>query len=235
MLILALAAAALSVRAEDANTVPATGASATAPATGSTSMDSLKPAMDQSLWRFGLTIPLWAPQINGNVTVAGRQQNVNISYNTLRQHLDSVFALAVGAGYGKYSVYGDVGYMKFSYSRSSVGPDGRVHVNSWAGLKFLYSDAAVGYQLIKTESDHPFILEGTAGVRYWYVSSPVSFSDGLGNTLFAGSKTWNLVNPVLGCAAASISPRNSTWISRATEADSTSPTTPTGPGRQWEL
>lgn len=195
---LLLAAAPLSVHAADATSAPAADASATAPAMDASSPDALQPAMSEDQWQFGLTVPLWAPQIDGNVTLAGRRENVNVSYNTLKDHLDAVFAVAVGARYGKYDFFGDVGYMKFSVSQSHVGPDGHVHVNSWAGLKFLYSDAGGGYQLIKTESQHPFILEGTAGVRYWYASSPVTFSDALGNTLFAGSKTWNVVDPVLG-------------------------------------
>jgi hypothetical protein len=195
----ALGIVTLPVRADDLTNAPASDATVTtAPSTAASSIDSLKPAMDEDAWRFGLTVPLWAPQIDGNVTVRGHQENVNVNFNTLRQHLDAVFSTALEAHKGKFSIYGDVGYMKFSVSKSSVGPDGISHVNSWAGLKFLYSDLAGGYQLIKTESDHPFILEGTVGVRYWYVSSPVTFSDNLGNTLFAGSKTWNLADPVLG-------------------------------------
>jgi hypothetical protein len=188
----------ISLQADDVTNAPAADASMTAPASSSAAMDTLKPAMSDDDWRFGLTVPLWAPGIDGNVTVAGRQQNVNVNFGTLKDHLDTVFSTALEAHKGKYSIYGDVGYMKFSISSSHVGPDGHVHVNSWAGLKFLYSDLAGGYQLIKTVSDHPFLLEGTVGVRYWYASIPVTFSDDLGNTLFAGSKTWNLVDPVLG-------------------------------------
>jgi hypothetical protein len=190
----AVGMATLSLRADDATNAPAANTSAMAPATGSASADLLKPAMDEDAWRFGLAVPLWAPQIDGNVTVRGHQENVNVNFDTLRQHLDTVFAMAVEAHKDKFSIYGDVGYMKFSASQS--GPDG--HVTSSASLKFLYSDLAAGYQLIKTESEHPFILEGTAGVRYWYASSPVTFSDAAGNTLFAGSKTWDIVDPVLG-------------------------------------
>jgi hypothetical protein len=188
----------LSLRADDATNAPAANTSAMAPATAASSADLLKPAMDENAWRFGLAVPLWAPQIDGNITVRGHQENVNVNFDTLRQHLDTVFSTAVEAHKGKFSIYGDVGYMKFSVSQSSVGPDGHSHVNSWAGLKFLDSDLVGGYQLIKTESEHPFLLEGTAGVRYWYASTPVTFSDALGNTLFAGSKTWNLVDPVIG-------------------------------------
>jgi hypothetical protein len=194
----ACAIATFSVRADDATNAPAADAMVAAPAAGSSAADSLKPAMSDDDWHFGITVPLWAPQIDGTVTVRGHQQNVNVNFDTLRQHLDAVFSTALEAHKGKFSIYGDVGYMKFSISSSHVGPDGHAHVNSWAGLKFLYSDLAGGYQLIKTGSETPFILEGTVGVRYWYASMPVTFSDNLGNQLFAGSQTWNLVDPVLG-------------------------------------
>jgi len=194
----AVGMATLSLRADDATNAPAAAASMTTTTMAPSDTDELKPAMSDDDWRFGLTIPIWAPQIDGNVTIAGHQETVNISYNTLKDHLDSVFAADVEAHKGKYSIYGDVGYMKFSVSSSHVGPDGHSHVNSWAGLKFLYSDLAGGYQLIKTESETPFLLEGTVGLRYWYASMPITINDNLGNQLFAGSKTWNLYDPVLG-------------------------------------
>src|SRR5580693_114429 len=161
---LTLAAVTFSVRADDTNTVPSAAASATAPAmapeAGSSSTDSLKPEMNEDEWQFGLNVPLWAPKIDGNATVRGHQENVSVSFNNLRQHLDASFAMGLSARYGKFDFYGNVGYMKFSVSKSF--PDG--HINSWVGLKFLVANAAAGYQLIKTESDHPFFLEGTAGV-----------------------------------------------------------------------
>ncbi len=181
----------LSLRADDATNAPAADNSTMM---GSATADSLQPAMSDDDWKFGITAPLWFPQIDGNATVRGHRENVNITYQTLRDHLDTVFALALEAHKGKFSIYGDVGYMKFSVD--GTGPDG--HINSWVGLKFLYSDLAGGYQLIKTDSDHPFILEGTVGARYWYSSSPLTISDEHGNTLFAGSKTWDWVDPVLG-------------------------------------
>ena len=145
-------------------------------------------------WRFGLTAPLWFPQINGDATVRGNQRNVNITYSTLREHLDTVFALALEAHKDKFSIYGDVGYMKFSAGAN--GPKGVV--NSSLGLKFLYSDLVGGYQLVHTGTDRPFILEGTLGVRYWYASLPLTVSDPFGNTVQAYANTWNIVDPVLG-------------------------------------
>jgi hypothetical protein len=193
IMLVTLAAATISVRADDTNTVPATGA----PATNSAAMDSLQPATDADAWKFGATIPLWAPAIGGNVTVDGHKQDVNVNFSQLREHLDASFSLALDARKGKYDIYGDVGYMKFSADQKF--PDG--HVKATVGLKFLVADAGLGYTLVQTESEHPFILEGTAGVRYWYASLPVTFKADGGTVLFSGSRTWDIVDPVIGLRA----------------------------------
>jgi hypothetical protein len=179
---LTLFAAAISVHAAD-------GAAA-----GSTAMTSPS-SLDPDAWQFGIAIPLWAPAIGGNVTVRGHKADVNVNFSELKSHLDASFSLAVAARKGKFDLYGDVGYMRFSANQKF--PDG--HVKATVGLKFLVSDAGVGYTFIKTESEHPFILGGTAGVRYWYASMPVTFKeDNTGTNLFSGSKTWNIVDPVIG-------------------------------------
>jgi hypothetical protein len=66
-------------------------------------------------------------------------------------------------------------------------------------LKFFVADAGVSYLLVKTGVEHPFVFEGTLGVRYWYTSTDVSARGPLGFTpLFSGSKTLDVVDPVIG-------------------------------------
>ena len=185
-----------SARADDTVASPAMTPAATA-----TTPAAPVVAPDPEPWQFGVIIPLWAPKIDGNTTVLGHQENTSVSFNHLRQHLDSIFSLGLDARKGKFDFYGDVGYMKFSFSQSASFPDGHVHVAAWTGLKFLVSDLGAGYTLLQTESDHPFILEGTVGVRYWYVSTPVTLSayDNRGNEISTSfSKPWDWADPVLG-------------------------------------
>ena len=67
------------------------------------------------------------------------------------------------------------------------------------GLKFVIADAGVSYLLVKTESeDHPFLLAGTLGVRYWYEDTTLVIKDSLGNRLFEGSDNQYLVDPMVG-------------------------------------
>ena len=117
-------------------------------------------------WRFGVTVPLWAPQIDGDVEVRGNHRDVNVSFSTLRDHLDAAFSLGLDARKGKFDIYGDVGYMKFSGGGGIASFD----------LKFVIADAGVAYRLVKTEGEHPFVLEGTAGLRYWYTDTTLTLS-----------------------------------------------------------
>ena len=104
----ALAVVPTALVAQNASTTGDQTAEATTP------MAAPLPAPDESPWRFGVTVPLWAPQINGNVTIKGHQQNVDVSFDQLKDHLDAAFSLALEARTEKFGFYADVGYMKFS-------------------------------------------------------------------------------------------------------------------------
>jgi len=184
-----LATAAAAVSAADTMATPA-------PAPAPAEAPAQTAAADPDAWQFGVTIPLWAPQINGNATVRGRQSDVNVNYSELKDHLDASFSLALAAQKGKFGLFSSVGYMKFS---GGMGDDIGGHTD--ATLKFLVANAGMSYQLVKTESEHPFILAATAGVRYWYVSTDISHHDGFGNRDFHGYNNDNLFDPVIGLRA----------------------------------
>ena len=184
-------ASTLTARANDTATTtstPATAPTMAAPAT-----------TDADAWKFEVALPLWASGISGNATMFGRQENVNVSFNTLREHLDTVLGIALAAQKGKVGVFGDVSYMKFSASATkTVGPG---EVKASLGLKFLLANAGLTYQLVKTESEHPVLLEGTAGVRYWYTDTRIALSAPGGPAVFEHSGTQNVYDPVFGLRA----------------------------------
>ena len=182
----ALASGAPAARADDAVTLPAPAAPAASPA--------MDPAPDQDAWQFGVIVPLWAPQINGNTTIHGVRRDLDISFNELKDHLDASFALGLEARKGKFGVFGDVGYMRFSGDVKSASG-----AKANAGLKFVLADAGVSYQLVQTESaEHPFLLAGTLGLRYWYTGATLEIKDAGGNVLLNGSNYQNLEDPMIG-------------------------------------
>lgn len=178
-------ASTVTARADDA-AITSTTAPAMAPAT--------KPNPDA--WDFEMTLPLWAPQVNGNATVRGRTADVNVNFSELKSHLDNVLSLAAEAHQGKFGIFGDVGYMKFS-----GGFFDRLGGHTQAQLKFMIANGGLSYEIFKTENEHPFILEGTAGVRYWYAATELSHRDATDTRDFSGGNTLNIVDPVLGLRA----------------------------------
>jgi hypothetical protein len=174
------------VRADDTAT-NSTAATATTPETAPSKSPEATP------WQLAVTVPLFAAGIDGNATLRGRQQDVNVSFNTLREHLDASFALAMDLSKGKFDLYSDASYMKFSGNFN--GPLGG---NTGMDLKFVLADAGAGYVLIQAGDEHPFVLAGTVGVRYWYADTGLTFKGSGGNVTLKGGNTYDVVDPVIG-------------------------------------
>ena len=153
-------------------------------------------AMGDDPWQFGVTLPLWAPQINGTATARGHQSDVNVNFSQLKDHLDASLSLGLNAQKGKLGLFGNFGYMKFS-----GGMGGPLGGHTDAELKFLVANAGASYELIKTESAHPFILAATAGVRFFYVSTSLDHRSANGQRDFNAYDNWNVFDPVLGLRA----------------------------------
>ena len=187
----ALASVATVAQADDLMATPATTPTM-APAAGA----------DADAWQFGATIPLWAPAINGTATAFGHQRDVNVNFSELKEHLDTSLGLALSAQKGKFGIYGNVGYMKFSASPVGPTPAGVAQFNF--GLKFVMANAGVSYLLLKTDEEHPFMLAGTAGLRYWYTDTRLEITDPNHGqaVLFPTHDSYlNVEDPVIGLRA----------------------------------
>lgn len=143
-------------------------------------------------WRFGVSVPLWAVGIDGDITIDGVEQDVDIGFDDLKDHLDASFSLGFEARKGKLGFYAGLGYLEFSGDNKTSGWD------SESELKMTIAEAGMSYLLVKTESEHPFLLEGTLGVRYWKTESDLEIKDSSGAVLFEGGNDRNLLDPVIG-------------------------------------
>jgi len=141
-------------------------------------------------WRYSITLPLQAPRIDGNVTVASIKENVNVDFDKLREHLQDAASLAFGVGKQQYGFFGDIGYMRFT---GGGGP------RSYE-LKFLIGDLGGYYRIAKVGEERPLILSVTGGGRFWYTDT--SFSDS--NIGLSGGKARNLEQPVIGLRATQV-------------------------------
>ena len=142
-------------------------------------------------WHFGVTVPLWAPGIDGDVTLRGKGSDVNIDYDDLKENLDAAFGLGIEARKNKFGLFSSVGYMKFEGDEKKNG------VKADWELKLLILDAGASYQLIRTEGERPFILEAYAGMRYWSTETDLKVKDN-GTTIVNGDNSNDLIDPIVG-------------------------------------
>ena len=147
-------------------------------------------------WQFGVTLPIWAAGINGDVTVAGVTSDLDVGFDDLMDHLDASFSIGLEARRNKFGLYGGVGYMKFTADgEGDRGGEGDVE------LTFIIADAGISYRLMKTEGERPFVLEGTAGVRYWHMDLDLELTGPTGRVLVDGDEQKDLLDPVIGLRA----------------------------------
>jgi hypothetical protein len=152
---------------------------------------------DAEPWRFDIGVPLWAPRVDGNITVRGLEKDVSVSFQDIRDHLDASFSLGLQVHKGRFGMYTDGSYLKFS---GNDGTDGN-GITTSSDLKLVIGDAGLSYLIYKSEGERPFLLEGTVGARYWYTSTELNLHDASGNKTFSGGKDRNLVDAVVGLRA----------------------------------
>ena len=143
---------------------------------------------DSDPWRFGVTVPLWAPAIDGDVTLRGQTKHVSISFQDLKDHLDASFAMGAQVRKEQFGFFGNVGYLKF---------DSEGGVN-WT-LKILIAEAGALVRVMKVGETRPFTLDATAGLRYWWVDNNLTLQTPIGT--LKNNPTYELYDPVLGLRA----------------------------------
>lgn len=144
-------------------------------------------------WRFSATLPVWAPGIDGDVTVRGQTADLSVGFDDLKDHLDAALSLGFEVRKERFGFYGGFGYMKFSGDAS-----GRRGSDADAELKFLVAEGGIAYRLTKVGDTHPFILEAIAGVRYWYVKTELKITGPGGGILLDNDSSHNLLDPIIG-------------------------------------
>lgn len=150
-------------------------------------------ADEQDPWRFGVAVPIWAAGIEGDVTVRGHQQDIDIGFDKIKDHLETAVSLSLEARKERFGFYAGFGYMKFTGDdRLARGGEAE------AEMKLLIGDAGVAYRLVKAGQELPFILEATAGARYWHTDTDLKLTNPNGAVLFHGGKKRDLVDPIIG-------------------------------------
>jgi len=147
-------------------------------------------------WRFGVIVPIWAAGIDGDMTIRGRQVDVDVGFDDLKDHLDASFSLGLEARRDRFGFYGAVGYMKFSADDTLLAG-----AEAEAELKFLIAEAGGFYGLLRLGEERPFVLEALGGVRYWAIDNELEITGPGGTKLFDGGDEKDLIDPIIGLRA----------------------------------
>lgn len=147
-------------------------------------------------WQFGVTVPLWAVGIDGDVTVRGVTSDVDIGFDDLTDDLDVSLSLGLEARKGKMGLYAGFGYMKWEWDGMTSGG-----ARADAELELLIVDAGGSYRLYRSEGERPLVIEGIAGIRYWATKSDLKITAPGGGVLLDADNDRDLVDPIIGLRA----------------------------------
>ncbi|RDJ02744.1 hypothetical protein [Rhizobium grahamii] len=129
----------------------------------------------RSGWEFTVAPYFWAAGISGNVRQFGLPEvDIDADFSDILDNLDFAFMATAEARYDRYSIVGDVVYVKLGADahtpRGILAESVNVTSESFAGL------LGVGYALLEDQNGH---LDVFGGVKVWSVQTDISFNGGL--------------------------------------------------------
>jgi len=171
----------------------ATAALFTAGAATSADLGSVaEPVPPARQWTFNFTPYSWLPWVTGDMTIKGRQFDVDVTPWDIIEHLDDLDFMWMSymeARRGPIGLFTDIVYAKFSGSRfilksKSVSPhvSGSIGAALAADYEYAIVEAGGAYEVGKWGASAVDLL---AGARYWHQETDVSV-DLTGTTNLAG-------------------------------------------------
>jgi hypothetical protein len=159
-------------------------------------------------WHFDFTGYLWAPSLNGSLTVKGREAPINLSFINILQDTDSLIGLEgrIGVRKGRFGVYVDGLYNKLGANDLS-GPHGFAKSDASVNLTFI--ESAIYYDLFDLPRQKSPDGQDTwswgietdvyAGARYTNLGASLKLkSIGQINVNQTRSANENWVDPIIG-------------------------------------
>ncbi len=162
----------------------------------------------QGDWHLDLTSYLWAPALNGNLTIRGHEAPVDLSFIDILKDSSSIIGIEgrLGVRKGRIGVYVDGLYNKIGFENLS-GPLGFAKANASVTLTFI--ESAVYYDLIDLPRQRSpdgmdtwnwgIETDIYAGARHTNLGVNVDLkSIGKFGINQSGSKNENWVDPIVG-------------------------------------
>jgi len=158
---------------------------------------SITPAAE-SPWSCRVALYGWAESLSGDMGVAGRTADVDISFNDILKHMDMAFMGAVEIGYNRWSFMADVMYADISGSKDRGGAYVRVEEQQFLG------NFIVAFEAMKSDACK---FDVYAGARVNSIKATLDLSDRR-RPDFHGSSTETWVDPIIGARFQAQLPNN---------------------------
>lgn len=127
--------------------------------------------VEEKEWEFLLVPYLWFTGIDGDVTVKGREANVDVSFDELLENLDLGLLSHFIAKRGRWEFFVQPNYMKLSADGEVEGKIVRIDADVETGLLFL--EFGTFYRLGTRGNRLPVSLDILGGGRYWHVDNKI--------------------------------------------------------------
>jgi hypothetical protein len=157
-----------------------------------------KPVGDNG-WKFRVAPYMWLVALDGDVTVRGRESDLDLNFSDIWDELNIAAMLTIDARKGKWGFLGDM--VAANLGKSTRG-DG-IKIDPTAKLALL--SAAMSYQLGTWKlsetagQDVPLVIvDGMFGIRYTYLDVELDFKN-VPLPDASGHKDW--VDPLIGARA----------------------------------
>jgi hypothetical protein len=164
------------------SSLPALAGSATPSFTQSVS------TVEQSPWSCRVALYGWAQSLDGEMGVAGRTADVDLSFNDILKHMDMAFMGAMELSHERWSILADVMYADISGSKDRGGVYVRAEQQQFLG------NFIVAFEAMKTDS---IKFDVYAGARVNSLKATLDINDRIA-PLFHGSDTATWVDPIIG-------------------------------------
>jgi Protein of unknown function, DUF481 len=134
-----------------------------------------QPVVTESGWTFSVAPYFWAAGLSGDVSQFGLPVvEVDSSFSDILDNLDFAAMAIAEARYDRYSIFGDLMYVKVSAGRAT--PLGIVATNVDVSSETFAGLIGAGYSVFQSDAGR---LDVVAGVRVWNVDTDIGFTGGI--------------------------------------------------------
>jgi hypothetical protein len=135
----------------------------------------LKPVVTEQGWTYVVAPYFWAAGLSGDVAQFGLPTvHVDTSFSDILKNLDFAAMAIAEARYDRYSIFGDLIYVKVSVDRGT--PRGRLADSADVTSETFSGLIGAGYSILQSDAGQ---LDIVGGARVWSVNTDIDFHGGI--------------------------------------------------------